>query len=65
MTEEEHEETLDITVTFNGKTLSSESLPDLIYDLEAALKNASILDYGDSLEILSSEASAVASKCGY
>ena len=54
-----------IDISINGKKIKADNLWDIVCIFEKALKNASLLDSGDSLEILSREASAVASKCGY
>ena len=62
---EQSNSTPNVTVTFNGETLASDSLWDLVYNFEQALKDAALLESDDTLEILSREASAVASKCGY
>lgn len=62
---EQSNSTPNVAVTFNGETLASDSLWDLVYNFEQALKDASLLDSDDTLEIMSREASAVASKCGY
>lgn len=54
-----------VVVTVNGKTLDSDTPWNLIYSLEEALKEASFIQQGSSIEILSEEARAVVSKCGY
>ncbi len=54
-----------VVVTVNGKTLESDTPWNLIYDLEEALKKASFINQNSSIAILSEEARAVVSKCGY
>ncbi len=54
-----------IDIAVNGKKIKAENLWELIGGLEKALKEAEVIDYDDTLEVLSREASAVASKCGY
>ena len=54
-----------VVVTVNGKTLESDTPWNLIYDLEGALKKASFINQNSSIAILSEEARAVVSKCGY
>ena len=54
-----------IDIAVNGKKIKSENLWELIGGLEKALKEAEVIDYDDTLEVLSREASAVVSKCGY
>jgi hypothetical protein len=54
-----------VVVTVNGKTLDSDTPWNLIYSLEEALKEASFIKQGSCIEILSEEARAVVSKCGY
>ena len=54
-----------VVVTVNGETLESDTPWNLIYDLEEVLKRVSFISEGSSIEILSEEARAVVSKCGY
>lgn len=54
-----------IDIAVNGNKIESDNLWELIGGLEKALKEAKVIDYDDTLEVLSREASAVVSKCGY
>jgi len=54
-----------IDIEVNGNKIEAENLWELIGGLEKALKEAEVIDYDDTLEVLSREASAVVSKCGY
>ena len=54
-----------IDIAVNGNKIEADNLWELIGGLEKALKEAGVIDYDDTLEVLSREASAVASKCGY
>jgi hypothetical protein len=54
-----------IDIAVNGEKIKAENLWELIGGLEKALKEAEVIDYDDTLEVLSREASAVVSKCGY
>lgn len=54
-----------IDIAVNGKKIKADDLWELIGGLEKALKEAEVIDYDDTLEVLSREAAAVASKCGY
>jgi len=54
-----------IDIAVNGNKIEAENLWELIGGLEKALKEAEVIDYDDTLEVLSREASAVVSKCGY
>ena len=54
-----------IDIVVNGNKIESDNLWELIGGLEKALKEAKVIDYDDTLEVHSREASAVVSKCGY
>jgi hypothetical protein len=54
-----------IDIAVNGNKIKADDLWELIGGLERALKEAEVIDYDDTLEVLSREASAVVSKCGY
>ncbi len=54
-----------IDIAVNGNKIEADNLWELIGGLEKALKEAEVIDYDDTLEVLSREASAVVSKCGY
>jgi|DEB0MinimDraft_4_1074332.scaffolds.fasta_scaffold83574_2 hypothetical protein len=54
-----------VDISVNGSKIQADDLWGLIGGLERALKDAEVLDYDDSLEVLSREARAVVSKCGY
>jgi hypothetical protein len=54
-----------IDITVNGDKIKADDLWELIGGLEKALKEVEVIDYDDTLEVLSREASAVVSKCGY
>jgi len=54
-----------VDISVNGSKIQADDLWGLIGGLERALKDAKVLDYDDSLEVLSREARAVVSKCGY
>jgi|TARA_R110001592_G_scaffold71719_1_gene219065 hypothetical protein len=54
-----------IDITVNGNKIEADDLWELIGGLEKALKEVEAIDYDDRLEVLSREASAVVSKCGY
>lgn len=54
-----------VDISVNGSKIQADDLWGLIGCLERALKDAEVLDYDDSLEVLSREARAVVSKCGY
>jgi len=54
-----------VDISVNGSEIQADDLWGLIGGLERALKDAEVLDYDDSLEVLSREARAVVSKCGY
>ena len=54
-----------IDIAVNGEKIKAENLWELIGGLEKSLKEAEVIDYDDTLEVLSREASAVVSKCGY
>jgi archaellum component FlaC len=65
MNDEQDFEFPKIDITVNGKKIQAGDIWELVSGLEKALKEAEAIDYYDTLEILSREASAVASKCGY
>jgi len=54
-----------IDITVNGDKIKADDLWELIGGLEKALKEVEVIDYDDTIEVLSREASAVVSKCGY
>mgnify|MGYP000648658772 CR=1 FL=1 len=54
-----------IDVSVNGKKIESDDIFSLIWGLERVLKDVGAMDSDYSLEMLSKEASAVVSKCGY
>jgi len=54
-----------INVAVNGNKIEADNLWELLGGLEAALKDAGAIEDEDSIEVLSREASAVVSKCGY
>ena len=55
----------EINVTVNGSKIEADNLWELLGGFEAALKDAGAIEYDDSIEVLSREARAVVSKCGY
>ena len=65
MNNEEEFDYSELDLVINGHKIEADDMWELIGGLEKALKEAGAMDYDDTLEVLSREASAVVSKCGY
>ena len=54
-----------VEIIIDGKSIKPDNLWELLSGLERSLKDADVIDYDYTLDILSKEASAVVDKCGY
>ncbi|MDB4317792.1 hypothetical protein N9973_00680 [bacterium] len=65
MDNEEEFNCSELDLVINGNKIEADDIWELIRGLEKVLTKAGAIEYDSSLEILSREARAVLSKCGY